>query len=42
LDRRLKLKPDEQALLEKPRRGTWVLAERQWIECHRLKMLRDH
>jgi hypothetical protein len=34
LDRRLKLKPDEKLLLEKLQRGTWTLAELEWLERH--------
>jgi hypothetical protein len=32
LDRRTKLKPDEKALLQKLQRGTWSLAELEWLE----------
>jgi hypothetical protein len=34
LDRRLKLKPDEKSLLQKLQRGTWTLAELEWLERH--------
>jgi hypothetical protein len=34
LERRLKLKPDEKALSQKRRRGTWALDELQWLERH--------
>jgi hypothetical protein len=32
VDRRTKLKPDEKALLQKLQRGTWSLAELEWLE----------
>jgi hypothetical protein len=34
LDRRLKLKPDEKALLQKLQRGTWRLDELEWLDRH--------
>jgi hypothetical protein len=34
MDRRLKLKPDERALLQKLQRGTWRRDELQWLERH--------
>ena len=34
MDRRLKLKPDEKALLQKLQHGTWRLDELQWLERH--------
>ena len=34
MDRRVKLKPGEKALLQKLQRGTWALAELQWLERH--------
>jgi hypothetical protein len=34
LDRRTKLKPQEQALLQKLQRGTWRLDELRWLEAH--------
>jgi hypothetical protein len=32
MDRRTKLKPNEKALLQKLQRGTWSLAELEWLE----------
>ena len=32
MDRRTKLKPNEKALLQKLQRGTWNLAELEWVE----------